>query len=58
VSAVLNQTAVSQVSDAALIDEVNRRLKAGHIEVDALAIPSSEDDDDEEVAGGGYGLFC
>ena len=41
----LDQTAASQVSDATLIDEINRRLKAGNIDADALAIPAVSDDD-------------
>ena len=45
-SATLNKTAVSQVSDAALIDEMNARLKAGIIDADALAISSADDDDE------------
>ena len=51
-SAPLNLSAVQQVTDDALIAEVNRRLREGHIEVAALEFPK----DDDEGTGGGHGL--
>ena len=48
----LKLTAVEQVSDGALIDEVNRRLKSGAIDQDALATIAAPDTVDDEVGGG------
>lgn len=45
-------TAVEQVSDGALIDEVNRRLKSGAIDQDTLATIDAPDTVDDETGGG------
>jgi hypothetical protein len=42
--AALNATAASQVSDAALIAEVDARIKAGIIKLDMLGLAAADDD--------------
>ncbi len=46
----LNLSAVEQVSDEALIDEVNRRLKSGAIDQDALAFVRAPDTVNDDAA--------
>jgi hypothetical protein len=49
-SAVLNKTAVSQVSDAALIEEVNARIEAGAIKASDLKLPETDFEEFDPLA--------